>query len=135
MRLKKGLPRLTSSKAVFRTFLATLKQSYSCWIVDCRHDFEQGKHLENTFKWKVKLPSSVCGYDVISDSWFLILKMNGYLAASFCRFLVLERQELIKDRKTKSRRLASATWRQKSYEKRQLKLKYHLLKRKCYKKL
>ena len=50
MRLKKGLPQLTSSKAVFRTFLATLKQSQSSCITDCQHDFEKGKHLENTFK-------------------------------------------------------------------------------------
>ena len=49
MSLKKGLPRLTSSKVVFRTFLATLKQirqSYSSCITDCQHDFEKGKHLE-----------------------------------------------------------------------------------------
>ena len=47
MRLKKGLPRLTSAKVVFRTFLATLKQitqSYSSCITDCQHDFEKGKH-------------------------------------------------------------------------------------------
>ena len=45
MCLKKGLPRLTSSKVVFRTFLVTLKQitqSYS----SCITDFENGKHLE-----------------------------------------------------------------------------------------
>ena len=53
MRLKKGLTRLTSSKVVFRTFLATLKQitqSHSSCITDCQHDFEEGKHLGNTFK-------------------------------------------------------------------------------------
>ena len=50
MRLKNGLPQLTSSKVVFRTFLATLKQSYSSCIAACQRDFEKGKHLENTFK-------------------------------------------------------------------------------------
>ena len=44
----------------------------------------------------MKLPSSAYDYDVISDSWFLILKMNGYLAASVYRFHVLEKQKLIK---------------------------------------
>ena len=47
MRLKQGLPRLTSSKVVFRTFLATLKQtdqSYSSCITDCQHNFEKGKY-------------------------------------------------------------------------------------------
>ena len=40
----------TSSKAVFRIFLATLKQimqSYSSCITDCQHDFEKEKYLEN----------------------------------------------------------------------------------------
>ena len=53
MRLKKGLPRLNSSKVMFRTFLATLKQimqSYSGCITDCQQDFEKEKHLENTFQ-------------------------------------------------------------------------------------
>ena len=44
----------------------------------------------------MKLPSVVYDYDVINDSWFLILKMNGFLAASFCRFHLLEKQKLIK---------------------------------------
>ena len=43
----------------------------------------------------MKLPSSVYDYDVISDFWFFILKMNGYLAASTYRFHVLEKQKLI----------------------------------------
>ena len=49
MCLEKGLPQLTSSKVVFRTFLATVKQttqSYSSCTTDCQHDFEKGKHLE-----------------------------------------------------------------------------------------
>ena len=44
----------------------------------------------------MKLPSVVYDYDVINDSWFLILKINGFLAASFYRFDVLEKQKLIK---------------------------------------
>ena len=44
----------------------------------------------------MKLPSSVYDYDVINDSLFLILKMNGYLVASFYRFRKLEKQKLIK---------------------------------------
>ena len=50
MHLEKGLPRLISSKVVFKTFLATLTQSYSSGITDYQHDFEMGKHLENAFK-------------------------------------------------------------------------------------
>ena len=44
----------------------------------------------------MKFPSSVYDDDIINDSWFLILKINGYLAASFNRFHVLEKQKLIK---------------------------------------
>ena len=44
----------------------------------------------------LNLPSSVYDYAVINDSWFLILKMNGYLAACFYKFHVLEKQKLIK---------------------------------------
>ena len=50
MCLKKGLPQLTSSKVVFRTFLDTLKQimqSCSSCITDCQHEFEKRKRLEN----------------------------------------------------------------------------------------
>ena len=76
----------------------------------------------------MKLPSFVYDYNVINDSLFLILKMNGYLAASFNRFHVLEKQKLIM---TKSQ-TDQVTWvdqhQVKSYEKRQLKSKYHLLK-------
>ena len=56
----------------------------------------------------LKLPFSV--YVVINDSWFLILKMNEYLAACFYKYYVLEKQKLI-------------MWvlEVKSYEKRQLK--------------
>ena len=53
MRLKKGLPRLTSSKVEVRSFLATLQQlmqSYSSCISHCQHNFEKGKHLENNLK-------------------------------------------------------------------------------------
>ena len=41
MHRKKALPQLTSSKVVFRTFLVTLKQSYSSCITlfTCQHDF------------------------------------------------------------------------------------------------
>ena len=42
-------PRSTSTKVVLRTFLATLKQITDC-IIDCQHDFEKGKHLQNIFK-------------------------------------------------------------------------------------
>ena len=76
----------------------------------------------------MKLPSFVYDYDVINDSLFLILQMNRYLAASFNRFYVLEKQKLIKT----NSQTDQITWvdqRQvKSYEKRQLNLKYHLLK-------
>ena len=36
-----------------------IRQSYSSWITDCQHDFEKGKHLQNTFKQTLKFPSSV----------------------------------------------------------------------------
>ena len=77
----------------------------------------------------MKLPSSVYDYDVINDSWFLFLKMNGYLAASFYRFHMLENQKLIK---TNSRTDQVTSVMVKSYETRQLKLKYHLLRKKYY---
>ena len=73
----------------------------------------------------MKLPSSVYDYDVINDSWFLILKMNGYLTPSFYRFHALEKQKLIKT----NSQTEQDTWvkqrqmKVKSYEKRQLKLK------------
>ena len=54
-------------------FLAKLKPSYSSCIIDWQRDFENRKHLENTFKWILNLPSSVFDYDVINNSWFLIL--------------------------------------------------------------
>ena len=60
--------------------------------------------------------------------------MNEYLAASFCGFHVLEKHKLIKT----NSQTDEVTWvdhrhvKVKSYEKRQLKLKYHLLKRKYY---
>ena len=122
---------------MFRTFLATLrqiKQSYSSCLTYCQYDFENGKHLQNTFKQTLKLPSSVYDYDVINDSLFLILKMNGYTAASFYGFHVLEKQKLIKT----NSQTDQVTWvdqrhmKVKSYEKQQLKLKYHLLRRKYY---
>ena len=105
MRLKESTP-IDHLKIVFRTFLATLKQitqSYSSCITDCQHDFEKGKHLQNIFKQTLKLPSFVYDYDVINDSLFLILKMNGYLAASFYRFHVLEKQRLINQDKQPDR--------------------------------
>ena len=142
MPVKKGLPRLNSSKVMFRTFLTTLKQimqSYSSCITDCQHDFEKEKHFENTFKsifFKsiLKLSSSVYDYGVINDSRFLILKVNWYLAASFYRFHVLGKQKLIKT----NSQIDQFMWVDqrhvmiKSYEIRQLILKYQLLRRKYY---
>ena len=52
--------------------------------------------MKNTFIKILKLPSSVYDCVVNSDSWFLILKMNGYLVACFYKFDVLEKQKLIK---------------------------------------
>ena len=134
MRVKKDLSRSTSPKVVFRTFLATPNQITQSCITDCQYDFEKEKHLENTFRSMLKLPSFVYDYDAISDSWFLILKANGYLTASFYKFHVLEKQKLIKT----SSQTNQVKWDDqrhvnvKSYEKRQLKLKYHLLRRKSY---
>ena len=74
MRLKKGLPRLTSSKVVFRTFFATLKEitlSYSSCITDCQHDFEKGKHHEKHLHINIEaffLCLWLCCYQ-----WFLVL--------------------------------------------------------------
>ena len=67
----------------------------------------------------MKLPSSVYDYAVINGSWFLILKMNGYLTVYFYKFHVLEKQKLIKA----NSQTDQATWLRevKSYEKRQLK--------------
>ena len=82
----------------------------------------------------MNLSSSVYDYDVINDSWFLILKMNGHLETCFHRFHVLEKQKLIKT----NRQTDQVTWvdlrhvKVESYEKQQLKLKYHLLRRKYY---
>ena len=38
----------------------------------------------------------VYDYAFINDSWFLILKMNGYMATCFYKFHVLEKEKLIK---------------------------------------
>ena len=60
--------------------------------------------------------------------------MNGYLVASFDRFHVIEKQKLTKT----NSQIDLVTWVDqrcvivKSYENRQLKLKYHLLRRKYY---
>ena len=35
-------------------------------------------------------------YAVINDSWFLILKINGYLTTSFYKFHMLEKRKLMK---------------------------------------
>ena len=35
-------------------------------------------------------------YAVINDSWFLILKINGYLTTCFYKFHMLEKQKLMK---------------------------------------
>ena len=48
----------------------------------------------------MKLP--VYDYAAINDSWFLILKMNGYLATCFYKFHVLEKQKLIKTKQPDS---------------------------------
>ena len=50
--------------------------------------------MKNTFIQILKLP--VYDYAIINDSWFLILKMDGYLAICFYKFHVLEKQKLIK---------------------------------------
>ena len=77
----------------------------------------------------MKLPSSVYHYDIKK-----IFKMNEYLAVYFYRFHVFEKQKLIKT----NSQTEQVTWvnqrheKVKSYEKRQLKLKYHLLRRKYY---
>ena len=60
--------------------------------------FWKGKNLENTFKQILKFVSSVFDYDIINDSWFLM--MNRYLAASFYRSHVLGKQKLIKADRT-----------------------------------
>ena len=68
----------------------------------------------------LKLPSSVYDYYVINDSLFLIPRINGYLAVSFHRFHVLEKQKLIKT----NNQTDQVTWidqrhaKVKSYEKR-----------------
>ena len=67
----------------------------------------------------MKLPSSVYDDVVINDSWLLILKMNGYLAACFYKFHVLEKQKSIKT-KQPDRPSHVGSW-SKAYEKRQLK--------------
>ena len=69
MRFKKDLPRLTSSKAVVRKFLATLKnitQSHSSCINNCQRDSEKRNHLQNTLKWILKPLSSFYDYVVIN---------------------------------------------------------------------
>ena len=38
----------------------------------------------------MKFPSSVYNYDVISDSWFLIIKINRYQEASLTDFTCLK---------------------------------------------
>ena len=48
----------------------------------------------------MKVPSLAYNRDIINDPWFLILKMNGYLAASVYRFHILEKQKLIKTDRT-----------------------------------
>ena len=62
----------------------------------------------------MKLLSCVYDYDVNSDTLFLILKRNGYLAASFYRLRVPEKQKLIKT----NSQTDQVTWvdREKSYE-------------------
>ena len=58
-------------------------------------------------------------YAVINDSWFLVLKMNGYLAACFYKFHILEKQKLIKTNSQIDPVMRDCEV--KSYEKRQLK--------------
>ena len=133
LRLQRSLPRLTNSKVVFKTFWGHSNRSRRVTVVDisdCQRDFEK-KTSSN--KYCSFLPLSMI-IMVIHDSWFLILEINGYLAASFSRFQIPEKQKLIKTKSQKDQ----VTWvdqrhvKVKSYEKKQLKLKYHLLRRKYY---
>ena len=74
-------------------------KNFSSYITDCQDDFEKGKLHEKHLHINIEasfLCLSVYDYVVINDSWFLILKMNGYLAAYFYKFHVLEKQKLIK---------------------------------------
>ena len=51
--LKRVCIDLPAQKLCLEIFLATLKQitqSCSSCITDCHHDFEKGKHLQNTYK-------------------------------------------------------------------------------------
>ena len=83
MRLNKGPLRLTSSKVVSRTFLAThkqtddaeLKQLYKWLSTWFWKEITSWKHLQIN----IEASSSVYDYNVFNDSWFLILKMNEYL--------------------------------------------------------
>ena len=53
MRVKKGLPRLNSSKVGVKFFLANLKQitqSHTSCLSHCQHNFEKGKHFEDAFQ-------------------------------------------------------------------------------------
>ena len=60
--------------------------------------------------------------------------MNEYLEASFYKFHVLEKQKLIKTNNQTDQvtRIDQRHAKVKSFEKRQLKLRYNLLKRKYY---
>ena len=92
----------------------------------------------------MKIASSVYDYDVINDSWFLTLKMNRYLAASFSWFQVLEKQKLIKvDRPSKTKIKVSFTAKKVLYLKESFKFQskgcvskkvlYYFFKKKYYK--
>ena len=70
-----------------------IRQSYSSWITDCQHDFEKGKHLQNTFKQTLKFPSSVYDWAIPEKK----KKTNGGWGHAFLKkplevlgFLLLE---------------------------------------------
>ena len=70
--LKKGLPRLTSSKANpgLEHFLATLKQCYSSCITDCQHEMKREINLKTpSNKYLSFLPLSI----LWCYQWFLAL--------------------------------------------------------------
>ena len=127
MRLKEGLPQLTSSKVVFRTFLVTLKQT----------DHAELQYLYNwlsTWFWKgktswkhpqINLEASFFCLWLWCYQWFPVLNLYDECVPSFYRFHVLKKQNVIKT----NSQTDQVTWvdqrhvKVKSYENRQLKLK------------
>ena len=76
----------------------------------------------------LKLPSSAYDYVVNNDSWFLILKMNGYLAAWFYKFHELQKQ---KSTTTKQRDRPShvSSWSKVLWKATTEKRKYYILRK------